>query len=119
MSHAIEADGLSRRFGRVEAIDSVTLRVPTGSIFALVGPNGAGKTTTIKVLMNLLRPTRGRATVLGVDTERLDAVALQRIGYVSENQKLPDHETPAGLLEYCRPFYPTWTPTLRTGFRRR
>jgi len=112
MTHAIEATGLTRRFGRVEAVEDLSLRVPAGSIFALVGPNGAGKTTTIKVLMNLIRPTRGRATVLGVDSQQLDASAFQRIGYVSENQKLPDHLTPAQLLDYCRPFYPAWDDTL-------
>jgi ABC-2 type transport system ATP-binding protein len=108
MTDAIETAGLTRCFGRVAAVDDLSLRVPTGSIFALVGPNGAGKTTTIKVVMNLMRPTRGRATVLGVDSQHLDAATLQRIGYVSENQKLPDHLSPAALLEYCRPFYPTW-----------
>jgi ABC-2 type transport system ATP-binding protein len=112
MTHAIETAGLTRRFGKVEAVEDVSLRVPAGSIFALVGPNGAGKTTTIKVLMNLLRPTRGTATVLGVDSQRIDTSARQRIGYVSENQKLPDHLTPAQLLDYCRPFYPTWDDEL-------
>jgi ABC-2 type transport system ATP-binding protein len=112
MTNAIETTGLTRRFGRVEAVEEVSLEIPSGSIFALVGPNGAGKTTTIKVLLNLIRPSRGTATVLGIDSQRLDDVAFQRIGYVSENQKLPDHLTPRGLLEYCRPFYPTWDDDL-------
>ena len=112
MTQAIETAGLSRRFRKVEAIEDVSLRVPVGSIFALVGPNGAGKTTTIKVLMNLMRPSRGTATVLGVDSQRLDTATLQRIGYVSENQRLPEHLTPAQLLEFCRPFYPTWDTAL-------
>jgi ABC-2 type transport system ATP-binding protein len=108
MNNAIETVGLTRRFGRVDAVEDLSLGVPAGSIFALVGPNGAGKTTTIKVLMNLVRPTRGSAAVLGIDSQRLDHIALQRVGYVSENQKLPDHLTPEDLLAYCRPFYPTW-----------
>jgi ABC-2 type transport system ATP-binding protein len=112
MTYAIETAGLTRRFRRVEAVEDLTLQVPTGSIFALVGPNGAGKTTTIKVLMNLMQPTRGTATVLGRDSRGLDVPTLQRIGYVSENQKLPDHLTPAALLDYCRPFYPTWDNAL-------
>jgi ABC-2 type transport system ATP-binding protein len=87
--------------------------VPAGSIFALLGPNGAGKTTTLKLLMNLLRPTRGRATVLGADTRRLGPRHFQRIGYVSENQRLPDWMTPGQLFDYCRPFYPTWDEALR------
>ena len=112
MTHAIEAAGLTRHFGRVEAVEDLSLRVPAGSIFAMVGPNGAGKTTTIKLLMNLMRPSRGQAAVLGVDSQRLDTATLQRIGYVSENQRLPEHLTPAALLDYCRPFYPTWDDAL-------
>ena len=72
MTCAIETHGLTRRFGRTEAVNDLTLQVPAGSIFALLGPNGAGKTTTLKLLMNLLRPTRGTATVLGKDTRHLD-----------------------------------------------
>lgn len=112
MTNAIETSGLTRRFGRIDAVDDLTLQVPAGSIFALVGPNGAGKTTTIKLLMNLMRPARGSARVLGVDSQRLDAKSFERIGYVSENQRLPDHLTPADLLAYCRPFYPTWDDEL-------
>jgi len=112
MSNAIDTAGLTRRFGRVEAVENLTFQVPAGSIFALVGPNGAGKTTTIKVLLNLIRPTRGTATVLGVDSQRIDASTLRRIGYVSENQKLPEHATPADLVAYCKPFYPTWDDEL-------
>jgi ABC-2 type transport system ATP-binding protein len=113
MPIAIETVDLTRRFRRTEAVDSLTLQVPSGSVFALIGPNGAGKTTTIKLLMNLLQPTRGSARVLGVDSRRLGLRELQRIGYVSENQRLPDWMTPRQLLDYCRPFHPTWDDDLR------
>ena len=112
MPSAIETVDLSRRFHRLDAVDGLNLRVPAGSIFGLVGPNGAGKTTTIKLLMNLVRPTRGSASVLGADSRRLGPRDLQRIGYVSENQRLPEWMTPAELLAYCRPFYPTWDEAL-------
>ncbi len=112
MVNAIETVDLTRRFGHREAIDRLNRRVPAGSVFALVGPNGAGKTTTIKLLMNLLRPTRGSASVLGIDSRRLTARGFERIGYVSENQRLPNQLTPSALLEYCRPFYPTWDDSL-------
>jgi ABC-2 type transport system ATP-binding protein len=108
MTNAIEARDLTRRFGRVDAVENLDLSVPAGSIFALVGPNGAGKTTTIKLLMNLLRPTRGAATVLGTDSRRLESSHFQRIGYVSENQRLPDWMTPPQMLDYCRPLYASW-----------
>ena len=112
MSSAIETVDLTRRFGRLDAVDSLNLRVPIGSVFALVGPNGAGKTTTIKLLMNLVRPTRGSALVLGADSRRLGARDFARIGYVSENQRPPDWLTPDQLLDYIRPFYPTWDEAL-------
>jgi ABC-2 type transport system ATP-binding protein len=110
--NAIETHALTRRFGRLDAVEQLDLRVPAGSIFALIGPNGAGKTTTIKLLMNLIRPTRGSASVLGTDARRLGSAQFQRIGYVSENQQLPTWMTPADLLAYCRPFYPTWDVAL-------
>jgi ABC-2 type transport system ATP-binding protein len=108
MQSAIETKNLSRRFGRTEAVVDLTMTVPAGSVFALVGPNGAGKTTTIKTLMNLLRPSAGEATVLGIDSRALGPATLQRIGYVSENQVLPEWMSVADLMAYCRPFYPTW-----------
>jgi ABC-2 type transport system ATP-binding protein len=112
MTAAIETVDLARRFGRVTALDGLNLQVHAGSIFALVGPNGAGKTTAIKILLNLIRPTRGSATVLGTDSRRLGPPELARIGYVSENQQLPDWMTPEQLIAYVRPFYPTWDAKL-------
>ena len=112
MAAAVETSDLTRRFGHTDAVDGLTLSIPEGSVFALIGPNGAGKTTTIKLLMNLIRPTRGRAHVLGCDARRLGVRELQRIGYVSENQRLPAWMTPAQLIAYCRPFYPAWDETL-------
>ena len=75
--------------------------MPAGSLFAFVGPNGAGKTTTIKVLLNLLRPTSEEAFVLGVYFRRIGRRELARIGYVSENQELPDWMTVDQLIETC------------------
>ncbi|MFZ5494130.1 MAG: ABC transporter ATP-binding protein [Verrucomicrobiota bacterium] len=97
---------------RTEVLHDLNLTVPTGSIFALLGANGAGKTTTLKVLLNLLRPTAGVARVLGVDSNRLGERELAQIGYVSENQQLPLWMTVRQLLDYCRPFYPTWDRAL-------
>ena len=106
--NAIETHSLARRFGRTTALDDLSLNVPEGSVFALLGPNGAGKTTTIKILMNFLPPTSGRVTVLGVDSQKLGPKERSQIGYVSENQTLPLWMTVRRLLDYCRPFYPTW-----------
>ena len=109
---AIETRGLARTFGTLEAVRGVDLRVPAGSIFALIGPNAAGKTTTIKMLMNLVRPTAGSASVLGTPSRDLGVEQWQRIGYVSENQELPEWMTPAELLAYTRPLYPNWDEEL-------
>ncbi len=108
MSDIVGIEHLKRRFGPVEAVNDLSFTVPEGSVFALLGPNGAGKTTTIKVMMNIIRPTSGRATVLDVDSRRLGPAELRQIGYVSENQEIPTAMTVRELLDYCRPLYPTW-----------
>jgi ABC-2 type transport system ATP-binding protein len=104
----IETHNLSRSFFGTEALNGLNLSIPEGRVAALLGPNGAGKSTTIKLLMNLLSPTSGTASVLGVDTRRLGPAEFSRIGYVSENQPLPLWMTVQQLLDYCRPLYPTW-----------
>jgi ABC-2 type transport system ATP-binding protein len=86
--------------------------VPEGAIYALVGPNGAGKTTLIKVLMNIFPPTRGSASVLGIGSGRVAGKVFARIGYVSENQEMPDWMTVGGMLVHYRNFYPQWDRTL-------
>jgi ABC-2 type transport system ATP-binding protein len=111
----IETHQLTRRFGRMEAVHELDLTVPTGSVFALLGPNGAGKSTTLKLLMNLLSPTGGTARVLGVDSRRLGERELAQIGYISEDQQLPEWMTVRQLLDYCRPFYPTWDRTVEAN----
>src|SRR5713101_6597106 len=112
MEPAISMSQLTCRYGRTEAVHDLTLTVDPGRVFALLGPNGAGKTTTIRTLMNILHPSSGQATVFGVDSRRLRAADFARIGYVSENQKLPLWMTVDDLLAYCRPFYPSWDAAL-------
>jgi ABC-2 type transport system ATP-binding protein len=111
MNNIIETHSLTRRFGKTEAVDNLTLTVPEGSIYAFLGPNGAGKTTTIKMLLNILQANSGSANVMGVDSRRLGPRELSGIGYVSENQKLPEWMTVGQLIEYCRPMYPKWDAT--------
>ncbi len=108
MTFPIRTENLTRRFPRTTALEGLNLEVPEGSIFGLLGPNGSGKTTAIKLLMNLQRPDAGRAEVLGCDSRRLGPAHFAQIGYVSENQKMPDWMTVEGFLDYLRPFYPTW-----------
>ncbi|HEV2701914.1 MAG TPA: ABC transporter ATP-binding protein [Steroidobacteraceae bacterium] len=108
----IQADNLYKAFGKFGALRGLTMSVPEGSVFALIGANGAGKTTTIKVLMNLIRPTSGHATVIGTNSQDLSPRERSQIGYVSENQDMPGRLTVGHYLEYLRPFYPTWDPQL-------
>ena len=104
----IETHHVAKRFGRFEAIEDLSLRVPEGSVFALIGANGAGKTTTIRMLMNILRPDRGDITVLGTPSRQLAPKDFQRIGYVSESQHLPGGLTLAQYFDYLRNLYPSW-----------
>ena len=97
-----------KTFGRFDALRDLSLSVPEGSTFALVGANGAGKTTTIKLLMNIVRPTRGVLEVMGVDSRTLSTRDLARIGYVSENQDMPGRMSVQTYIGYLRPFYPSW-----------
>jgi ABC-2 type transport system ATP-binding protein len=104
----IEARHVTKRFGRFEVIEDLSLQVPEGAVFALIGPNGTGKTTSIRMMMNILQPDRGEIDVLGTPSRELSAAHFQRIGYVSESQKLPGGLTLAQYFCYLRSLYPTW-----------
>ena len=108
MTDILETVDLGKRFGRTVVLDHLDMAVPEGSVYGLVGPNGAGKTTTIKILMNTQQPTAGRAQVFGGDSRKLSPQDLTRIGYVSENQEMPEWMTVAYLMAYLKPFYPSW-----------
>jgi len=108
MEEVIATRNLCRAFGRRQVVRDVTLSVPEGSVFALMGPNGAGKTTTIKTLVNILEPSSGETTVLGTPSTQLGPAQFQHIGYVSENQELPEWMTVAELQAYCKAMYPSW-----------
>ena len=114
----IEVHDLWKRYGRFDALQGLEFGIPEGSAFALVGPNGAGKTTTIKILVNLLEPSRGNAAILGVDSRSISPRELAEIGYVSENQELPARLTVEQYLDYLRPFYRRWDRALEISMRR-
>ncbi|MCC7075620.1 MAG: ABC transporter ATP-binding protein [Acidimicrobiia bacterium] len=78
----IEATGLTKGYGATLALDSLDLEVPAGAVFGYLGPNGAGKTTTIRLLLGLLRPTSGQATIHGHDTWRERNEVHRRVGYL-------------------------------------
>jgi ABC-2 type transport system ATP-binding protein len=80
----LETEALTRRFGKLAAVDGLTVSVERGEVFGLLGPNGAGKTTVIKMLTTLLPPTSGAARVAGFDVARQAAEVRRRIGYVPQ-----------------------------------
>ncbi|MGC9359226.1 MAG: ABC transporter ATP-binding protein [Anaerolineae bacterium] len=90
---AIRCEGISRSFGTKVAVDSVDLVVQRGEVFAFLGPNGAGKTTTVRMLGGLLRPTSGRAWVLGYDVSTASNEIRRRIGVLTETPALYDSLT--------------------------
>jgi ABC-2 type transport system ATP-binding protein len=95
----IETAGLGKRFGDTAAVVDLDLRVEAGEVMGFLGPNGSGKTTTIRLLMGLLRPSAGRATILGKDCHR-DAVALKRdVGYLPDEPFLYPYLTGLETLE--------------------
>ena len=80
----IDVQALVKRFGAITAVDSIDLEIRRGEIFGFLGPNGAGKTTTIRMLCGILRPTSGRATILGYDVIKEPDAVKRQIGYVSQ-----------------------------------
>ncbi len=87
-NHAVEAHELTKQFDHFTAVDHVSFTIPRGQIFGFLGPNGAGKTTTIRMLLGLLKPTSGTATVLGFDIEKSPEDIRKRIGYMSQKFSL-------------------------------
>jgi ABC-2 type transport system ATP-binding protein len=85
---AIEARGLTRRFGPVVAVDNAELSIPRGRIYGFLGPNGSGKSTTIRMLCGLLRPTSGSIRVLGLDIPRQSESLRTLIGYMTQRFSL-------------------------------
>ena len=104
----IETTGLTRYFGSKRAVDSLTMRVPRGSVFAFLGRNGSGKTTAIRMLLGLLHPTRGRSTILGDDSRNISPATRGRIGYMSESHSTYEWMTVAQAGYYQSRFHPTW-----------
>lgn len=105
---AIETRGLTHRFGRTLAVDSVDLLVPEGSVYGYLGRNGAGKTTTIQMLMGLLDPTAGSISVLGFDPLRQDVPMKRAVSYVPERVQMWDWMTVRDLMAFGAGVHPRW-----------
>ncbi len=105
MGNVIEIEELTKVYGwlpwrrTVTALDNLTLAVPEGAVFGFLGPNGAGKTTTIRLLMNLIHPTSGRALVLGKSPD--DVKMKERIGFLPDSPAFNPYLTAREFLEIC------------------
>lgn len=97
MPAAIVLDAVTKRFGKMVAVDDVSLEVPEGSVYGFIGPNGSGKTTTLRMIMNILLPDAGRVSVLG-DTDT--SAARDRVGYLPEERGLYKQMQVKRLLRY-------------------
>lgn len=88
MPPVIELDGLTKHYGRLLAVDAVSLRVEAGTVFGLLGPNGAGKSTLVKMILSVVRPTAGNARLFGGPAD--NSQARRRVGFLPEAMRLPD-----------------------------
>ena len=95
----VRLEGIGKQYGRVTALESVSLQVEHGEVFGFLGLNGAGKSTTIRILLDLVRPTAGRAFIFGADTRRDGLDVRSRIGYLPGELGLYGDMTGAETLE--------------------
>jgi len=122
MAHpAIRTEGLTKYYGAVVGIENLSLEVAPGEVFGFLGANGAGKTTTIRLLMDLLRPSSGRASVFGVDCHRDSLAARRRVGYLPGDLPIYPDLTAHGYLTYLsqldgRPVAPAYLRELLDRF---
>ncbi len=106
MNWAIETENLGKRYGEVAAVDSLSLRVGEGEIYAFLGLNGAGKTTTMRMLLGMIKPTQGNATVLGKRVRLGSREPWAGVGYLVEMPHAYPELTVIENLEIARRLHP-------------
>ena len=121
MTDAIRTESLTKYYGAVVGVERLDLRVAPGEIYGFLGPNGAGKTTTIRLLLDLLRPTRGRALINGRDPRNDSRAVRAQVGYLPAEMPLYTEMTGRGFLDFLaalqsRPVDPTWRQRLCARF---
>ena len=102
---AVETHGLTKRFGKITAVDHVDLRVRRGELYGFLGPNGAGKSTTLRMLCGILEPTEGEGRVLGIDLRHEPERVKSAIGYMSQRFSLYDDLTVSENLAFYSRVY--------------
>jgi ABC-2 type transport system ATP-binding protein len=114
---ALEVRGLEKHFGKTEVLRDLDLDVPIHSIYGFLGPNGAGKSTTMKIVMGLLRPSDGRASVFGRDVHSDGPAARALVGYLPQHARFHPHRTCRQVLEFVAGLYPGREPRGALGNR--
>jgi ABC-2 type transport system ATP-binding protein len=115
----IETTGLTRRYGRLEAVHGLDLTVRAGCCYGFFGRNGAGKTTTIKCLLNLLRPQSGTVRVFGLDPQREEVAVKARLAYVPDAVAFYPWMTVSDTLEYFASFRAQWNRDIEADLLKR
>ena len=100
MTHMLDIQGLTKRFGSLVAVDNITFQVDRGAVLGFLGPNAAGKTTTMRMIAGFLPPSAGRALVCGYDVVEQPIEVKRRIGYLPEGAPLYEDMTPVGFLSF-------------------
>jgi ABC-2 type transport system ATP-binding protein len=116
---AIEIKGLTRRYGKLEAVHQLNLTVRAGCCYGFFGRNGAGKTTTIKCLLNLLRPQSGSVRVFGFDPQREEVAVKSRLAYVPDAVAFYPWMTVRDTLEYFASFREHWNRDIENDLLKR
>ena len=107
-SNVIVTEQLTRKFGKFVAVDHISFQVSRGEIFGFLGPNGSGKTTTIKMLLGLLHPSSGKASVLGYDVVHHADSVKRNVGYMSQKFSLYNDLTVVENLNFYGRAYNVW-----------
>jgi ABC-type multidrug transport system ATPase subunit len=118
---AILTEGLSKSFGAQAAVSELSLKIQSGAVYGFLGRNGAGKTTTMRMLLGLVRPTKGSARVLGLDPRKETELLriLERVGFVPQRKQLYGWATPAELVRMNKAYYPRWSDDAAAGLAKR
>ena len=105
---AVQLDGLTIRYGKLTAVNQISLVVPKGSVYALIGRNGSGKSSTVRCLLGHQRPSEGRARMLGFDSWKQRRRAMERVGVVPENPDVPPETTADRVGKFMVRVTPFW-----------
>jgi ABC-2 type transport system ATP-binding protein len=116
---AIQIQNLSRRYGKLDAVNGLNLTVQPGKCYGFFGRNGAGKTTTIKCLLNLLRPTSGSVQVFGLDPQRNEVEVKSRLAYVPDAVAFYPWMTVRDTLNYLASFRKNWNNGIEADLLKR